>query len=560
MKPLCDLPVTDQLQHERLPVNAAPVIRDFTRCPRCGAPTEKSTSYTGNISEFWWNCTECNTYINTYIPQKHQEAVHRDNHTYIGNFGAYGTGKTTTSREEVYKHAFITPNANILIGANVQSQYEQTIKREMEADIPAEFVEYFTIQKQYMDLVNGARIMYRPFDDADKLRSYNLSMFVGVEASEFKSEVFHQLKTRLRNTSASIPVRDEFGQPLFEYDDRGQGIPLIKSEWRRGIIESNPDSGWIRTDVLLASDQIHKHGSVMDFYDQTNLTKDPATSTHIASTDTNKFLPKNFILEQIINKPKWWIARFIYGSFSYAEGLVYPSAIQHVVPAFEIPTEWRRIIAFDYGLADDAVYIFAAVDPKDGILYAYKEVRCNDMNLDSLAALYHTNIKDIPSGGLICQPIMDPKSGSKRDYNKDSLQNLFLQRGISFKLGYINIDARILRLNTYFESGKLKIMDCCVGLISELREYKFKMRTLDAPNAGDKPEDKKNHGINPLEWIAMELPSDPRNLLHGAYNGAGLDLTVEQARRHWMPHALMDPDEYNDSPRDYSAVSMENIF
>ena len=494
------------------------------------------------------------------MPQKHQEAVHRDNHTYIGNFGAYGTGKTTTSREEVYKHAFITPGANILIGANVQSQYEQTIKRELEADIPAAFVAYYTIQKQYVDLVNGARIMYRPFDDADKLRSYNLSMFVGVEASEFKSEVFHQLKTRLRNSAASIPVRDEFGQAMYEYDERGQGIPLIASEWRRGIIESNPDSGWIRTDVLLASDKIATHGSVMDIYDQTNLVIDPATSTHIASTDTNKFLPKNFIMEQIVNKPKWWIARFIYGSFSYAEGLVYPSAIQHVVPYFEVPLEWRRIIAFDYGLADDAVYLFGAIDPKDGVLYMYKEVRCNDMNIDSLAALYFSNTKDIPSGGLVCQPIMDPKSGSKRDYNKDTLQNLFLQKGISFKLGYINIDARILRLNTYIESGRLKIMDCCVGLIGELREYKFKQRTLDNPHAGDKPEDKRNHAINPLEWITMELPSDPRNIIHGAYNGAGLDLTVEQAQRRWMPRALMDDDEYVNNSQDYATISMDHFF
>jgi len=554
------IPLTDKPRQERLPVNAKPVIRDFSRCPRCGAPTQKAVSFSGAPSEFWFECTECNTFINTYIPQPHQEAVHIDNHTYIGNFGAYGTGKTTTSREEVYKHAFITPGGNILIGANVQSQYEQTIKREMESDIPAAFVAYHTIYKHYMDLVNGARIMYRPFDDADKLRSYNLSMFVGVEASEFKSDVFHQLKTRLRNSAASIPLRDEFGQPLYEYDERGQGIPLIKSEWRRGIIESNPDSGWIRTDVLLASDEIHKHGSVMDKYDQTNLVIDPATSTHIASTDTNKFLPANFIKEQIINKPKWWVARFIYGSFSYAEGLVYPSAIQHVVPSFEIPVEWRRIIAFDYGLSDDAVYLLGAVDPRDGIVYIYKEVRTNDMNIDGLAALYFANTRDIPSGGLICQPIMDPKSGSKRDYNKDSLQNLFLQKGISFKLGYISVDARIMRLNTYFESGRLKIMDNCHGLIGELREYKFKLRTLDSPNAGDKPEDKKNHAINPLEWITMELPSDPRNILHGAYNGNGIDLTQVKPQDHWLPHALMDESDYNTTTTDYAAVTMNRFF
>jgi hypothetical protein len=90
------------------------LIRDFSKCPRCGAPTEKSTSFSGAESEFWYNCTRCNTYINTYIPMPHQEAVHKDSHRFVGNFGGYGTGKTTTSREEVYKHLFLTPRGTPL--------------------------------------------------------------------------------------------------------------------------------------------------------------------------------------------------------------------------------------------------------------------------------------------------------------------------------------------------------------------------------------------------------------------------------------------------------------
>ena len=36
------------------------------------------------------DCTRCNTFINTYIPQAHQCAVHTDTHRFVGNFGAYG--------------------------------------------------------------------------------------------------------------------------------------------------------------------------------------------------------------------------------------------------------------------------------------------------------------------------------------------------------------------------------------------------------------------------------------------------------------------------------------
>ena len=202
-------------------------VRDFSRCPRCQAPTYIPKSISGTDSEFWLECTKCNTFINTYIPQEHQEAVHTDGHRFTGNFGGYGSGKTLTSREEVYKHLFLTPKGNTLIGANVQSQYEQTIKRDIEADIPAAFMTDYSTQKQYVDFQNGHRIMYRPFDDPNKLRSYNLSMFVIVEASEVKPEVFTQLKSRLRNTAATVPEVDENGKTVYKKAKNGVLIPVI---------------------------------------------------------------------------------------------------------------------------------------------------------------------------------------------------------------------------------------------------------------------------------------------------------------------------------------------
>ena len=146
------------------------------KCPRCQTELNQAVSIAGTPSEFWLECPRCNTYVNTYKPQPHQEAIHRDPHLYVGNFGGYGTGKTLTSRQEVYKHIFITPNANVLISANIAAQYEQTIKREMELDLPAAFIKHVNVQKSYWDLVNGARIMFRPLDDPDKLLSLKLTM------------------------------------------------------------------------------------------------------------------------------------------------------------------------------------------------------------------------------------------------------------------------------------------------------------------------------------------------------------------------------------------------
>lgn len=523
--------------------------RVFSYCPRCDQPTQKSQTWNNSESEFWLECSnpECNTYINTYVPLPHQRAVHEDSHTYVGNFGAYGTGKTLTSRQEFYKHLFLTPNCNALIGANVSAQYEQTIKRDIESDLPKQFIKGYSAQKSYYDFINGGRLMFRPFDDPDKLRSLNLTYFNIIEGSEVKDEAFHQLKTRLRNTYAtkSHPTQK---QTL----PTGEEIPIITDDWRKGIIESNPDSGWIRSEVLFNSEDIQVHGTVVDEFTVPPDAKDPAISSHVASTDVNHYLPPNFIAELIKNKPTWWVHRFVYGSFSYAEGLVYPNAPKALCNPFDIPKHWKRVIAADYGLHDNFVYLYGAIDERKGILYIYKEVVTNNRNIEELSKLYHDNAADIPAGGLWGPPILDPKSGAKRDYNKKTLFDHFLDFGIAFKPGHINLDARIFRLNTYIESGKLRIFNTCRTLVGELEDYKFPPKQLGKKRKinEDKPIDKNNHSINPLEWICMEMPANPSDLIYGIYNKDGYDVTNIKPQDNIMPHALSDP--FNDD--DYSAA------
>lgn len=472
---------------------------DFMMCPRCGSPTEKAIAMNDGPSEFWKECTKCNTYINTYKPLPHQHAFHSDSHKFKGNFGGYGSGKTLTDRQEVYKHVFITPGGNTLIGANVSSQYEQTIKRDIEGDLPKAFVKYVSAQKSFIQLINDHRIIYRPFDDPNKLRSLNLSMFVILEGSEVNPSTYEQLKTRLRNTAASVFETDSDGNVVF--DDE---VPIEKVSWTKGLIESNPDSGWIKQDVLNVSEEIHKHGTIMDEFEQLDDEIDPATSSHITSSDLNKYLPKNFLPDMMKNKPMWWTARYVYGSFSYAEGLVYPMAMKCVVPPFDIPHHWKRICAFDYGLSDNSCFLFGAVDEDRNKIVIYKEVVTNNKNVAELSALFFEASKDIPVGGWVVPPLIDPKSAPKRDYNKKSLADHFLDYGIAFAPGHINLDARIFRLNTYIESGHLEIFSDCRVLIGELKDYKFKPKQLGirTTEANDKPMDKNNHSINPLKLVA----------------------------------------------------------
>ena len=132
-----------------------------------------------------------------------------------------------------------------------------------------------------MTLKNGATISYRPLDDPNKLRSNNLTYWLLIEGSETSAESFHQLKTRLRNTNAVVFLRDENGDPVYELDSNGNQRPVIQYDWRKGLVESNPDAGWIRTDLLLVSDEIYQHGANHDDYEVPKDDIDPIISSQI---------------------------------------------------------------------------------------------------------------------------------------------------------------------------------------------------------------------------------------------------------------------------------------
>ena len=73
------------------------------------------------------------------------------------------------------------------------------------------------------------------------MRSLNLTAFWLIEASGIAFKVFTQLQTRLRNKAAVIKNAEG-------YEIEHKFI---------GIVESNPEEGWIRDEFLLRASKIY---------------------------------------------------------------------------------------------------------------------------------------------------------------------------------------------------------------------------------------------------------------------------------------------------------------
>lgn len=484
------------------------------RCPRCGAPMVKAIAWNNAESEFWYKCSrapKCNSYYNSFKPLPHQKAVLESPAKFILNAGGFGSAKTYVCRQLIYKQAFMSPRGLILVGANVSSQYEQTIKKELEADIPKEFVKNYSTQKQTMELHNGCRIIYRPFDDPDKIRSMNLSAWFIIEGSEVNPDTFTQLKSRLRNmASAKLVGRDKTGKPIYDYY---RGI---------GYVESNPDAGWIKSEMLEKSHKVRTFGTVCDVpqIDKTNA--DPAIETFISGTDCNPYLPKNYIRDLCAGKPQWWIERYIYGSFAFANGLVFPGYDKYIIPSFDPPPEWQRLVAHDPGLSDPNAFVCAAIDKENGVVHIYRDKQYEGMGVDKLVDRWNKEIVyDISPYSWYTQPLMDGKMFGRRDRTSmQTLDGMWAQYGVFFKAAHIPIKDRIWRATTYLQAGKIRIHDCCENLLRELKTYKWRPQKLGVIWK-EEPVDKDNHSVDCFEWILMELPENPAGLVLQAFSGDG---------------------------------------
>lgn len=282
------------------------------------------------------------------------------------------------------------------------------------------------------------------------------------------------------------------------------------TENHRGILSSNPDVSWIRTEFLLKSSNIYN--SEIPYYVPPE-DKNEDYATHIVPTRLNKYLPPDFYASTARGKPRFWIERYLNGSFEFSEGNVYPDFMNHVVEPFKIPDHWQRIGGADFGISDYTVLLLGAINPDDGTVYIYREYYKNVLAVPQHAKKMKEMLSEIPLGRLM-HLVADP-SGMRRNINDHrSLFDHYGEYGIFFREGNNRIEPGIAKVGAYFSLDKLKIFNTCVHTIREGTNYKYKTRELDSQkNADEKPVDKDNHAMDSLRYLINELPDDPKQLI-----------------------------------------------
>lgn len=467
-------------------------------CPHCKySRLEECISFSGKVCEFFVYCPNCNAFICTYQPMPHQAAFHLDQHEFKLYAGGFGSAKTYTCGMEFLCTVLQIPNSAGLIGAATWGQASDTCLKFITDNLPAALVAKPNQDKVnwYLDLINGSRISAKAFDKEGKIRSANLSIIWIEEASEVEFSIVAYLKARLRNKNAFFKGKNRL----------------------KMLLSSNPDVGWLNTEWLMKSSQIYYHGDVKDRYVVRPEDADPSTVTHISATSANVYLPPDYEEKLSRNREKWWINRYLKGSFKYTEGLVYPNFTEYFCEPFEIPAHWRRITGTDFGRRDPTAHVVAALDPVKKIIYIYHEV---EESLDDKPLDYIVNkIKDaddFPAYLLAYPHQADPRGRNRDQVSGQSWYDAYRERGIIFQAAQDcegnSIAPTIQKIFNYASKGRLKIFNTCRKIYTELSLYKYPERNVgDDKNQGELPLDKNNHLPDAIRYMMSPFPQFPQN-------------------------------------------------
>lgn len=154
------------------------------------------------------------------------------------------------------------------------------------------------------------------------------------------------------------------------------------------------------------------------------------------------------------------------GYAAMGSGRVYPIDESFVVVSkFKIPSYWPRCYGMDPGQANFAV-VWIAEDPNTHVKYIYDEYKYGKVN-------YLMHVEAIKNRGQWIPGSIDPHEAVKPRDTGETVQTYFESQDLQITAAKGDPDALRMRIRAMYETGALKIMDNCTGVIEEIRTYRY---------------------------------------------------------------------------------------
>jgi len=214
----------------------------------------------------------------------------------------------------------------------------------------------------------------------------------------------------------------------------------------------------------------------------------------------------------LLSLPEHQRKRLLEGNWDVAEGAAFPEFNRaiHVIEPFDIPKNWPKFRACDYGYGSYSAVLWLAVAP-DGQLIVYRELYVTKVLAKDLA----NKILYLEEGdGTILYGVLDSSCWHKRGDTGPSLAEQMVSQGCRWRPSDRSAGSRIAgknELHRRFQmqegAGDIKdqpglvIFHSCINLVSQLPSI-----PLDKKNSEDVDTKSEDHLYDALRYGVMSRP------------------------------------------------------
>lgn len=387
--------------------------------------------------------------------------------------GPAETGKTLACAEKLHRLCLKYPNTQAAIVRKTYTSMPGSVLQTFGHVIKGSGVKAYGGEKpQWYDYPNGSRAWVGGMDHPEKVLSSERDFIYVNQTEELDLSDWEILRTRCTGRAGHVPFPQIIGDcnpSVPTHWIKAVGIPLLESRH-----EDNP------TLFDQETGEITERGKL-----------------------------SLSILDQLTGPRK---ARLRYGQWAGAEGMVYEDSwdrARNVIDRIEIPKDWRRYIAIDFGFTNPFVAQWWAEDP-DGRLYLYREI----YKTQTLVEDHARQIKQLSEGERITAVICDHDAEGRATFEKHGgMQTTAAKKNVLEGIQLVASRFRaaaddrarlfILRDTLIEKDQSLAAKHKPTHTEEEIEGYVWKLSSV--PGRKEEPVKDNDHGADALRYMVAHL-------------------------------------------------------
>ena len=412
--------------------------------------------------------------------------------------GAAGGGKSFSLVADPVRY-FTNPHARMLLVRRSTEELRELIsvsKQLYPKAVPG--IKFMERDKTWV-APNGATLWMSYLDrDGDVMRYQGQAFnWIGFdELTQWPTDyAWTYMRSRLRATKAS-------GLPLYMRATSNPGGPGHRWVKKIFIDPSKPDESFWATD---------ENGEIIKWPKGHTREGEPLFKRKFipATLFDNPYLSEDGMYEaNLLSLPEHQRRQLLEGDWDINEGAAFPEFNRriHVVDPYEVPSNWTRFRACDYGYGSYTGVVWFAVVPGSEQLIVYRELYVSKVIATDLADM----ILDIEDGEKLRYGVLDSSLWHNRGDTGPSLAEQMIMKGCRWRPSDRSKGSRVagkneihrrLQVDEFTEEPRLVIFNNCTNLISQLPSI-----PLDKKNPEDVDTHAEDHLYDALRYGVMTRP------------------------------------------------------